>query len=284
MNEMNAEPPDVIVDPLRKSHKRLWCAFASSVVPGLGDWFLGEKKRAAVFISLFALVLLCYIVFGLPRLFLALMVLPFAGYAVNVASCCVTAFSGRSDFLVRKLWALVLIPTAVLFCTAEMGLGLRWSGLHAYSVPSDSMSPTIYATDKIMVDQRYFSHRGPTHGEVTVFRHNGICFVKRVIALAGDTIQGVDDRVFLNGHELTEPYVIHGYPQSETGELSNFGPLKVPAGQVFVMGDNRDVSLDSRTQSGVNGYGPIYVGDLIGKPLYRYAAKGSASYDGQAVQ
>jgi signal peptidase I len=213
------------------------------------------------------------------------MVLPFTGYAVSIASCCLTAFTGRRNgTAVTKVWVLVIVPVALLFCSSEMGLALRASGLHVYNVPSDSMSPTIYGGDRIMVDQHFFRHKSPNRGDVIVFCHRGVFLVKRVIGIAGDTVRGVNQRIELNGQELSEPYVIHGYPQLQKGELDNFGPITVPAGELFVMGDNRDVSLDSRIQSGIDAFGPAYSNQVVGKPLYHFAAKGSSSYDGQAIK
>jgi signal peptidase I len=104
----------------------------------------------------------------------------------------------------------------------------------------------------------------PNPYEVVLFRRGKIPFVKRVIAGPGSTIEGRAGKVFVDGKYLSEDYVRHtGTP---VPELVDFGPISIPTGKVFVMGDNRDVSYDSRLPE----FGLVDVGDVLGKPLYIY--------------
>ncbi len=125
------------------------------------------------------------------------------------------------------------------------------------------MERTILNGDQIVADMRYYSSRSPSPGEIVVLDKKGVFFLKRVIAVAGDTIQGMSGTVFVNGQRLTEPYVQHTSSQP-LAWMVNFGPVFVPNGKCFVMGDNRDVSFDSRSPD----FGPIDKGAIVGKPLY----------------
>lgn len=78
-------------------------------------------------------------------------------------------------------------------------------------------------------------------------------FIKRIIAVEGDTVEGRDGRVYVNGTPVDEPYTHPG------GDTSAFGPVDIPEGMVFVMGDNRENSDDSRN------FGPVPVDTVVGR-------------------
>ena len=101
----------------------------------------------------------------------------------------------------------------------------------------------------------------------------------------GDGFSGKNGHVELDGREIVEPYAVHRHPEISSDELNNFGPTKVPAGELFVMGDDRDESLDSRVRSGPSDYGPVFVTDVVGKVIYRFSSKlGQSEYDGQKIK
>jgi signal peptidase I len=87
-------------------------------------------------------------------------------------------------------------------------------------------------------------------------RLNGCDFIKRVVAVGGDTIEIRNNRVYLNGTELDEPYVKYEH------HMRDYGPYTVPADSVFVLGDNRDATWDSRD------FGPVKVEKIFGKMLF----------------
>ena len=121
-----------------------------------------------------------------------------------------------------------------------------------------SMAPALYEGD-FVVAMRYVT---PKRGDIVAFNSNDRILVKRVIALPGDQVDiDIDGNVYIDGIWLGEPYI---------NELSYGGcdisfPIRVPPGSVFVMGDNRGISVDSRSSA----VGCILEEHLIGKLLFR---------------
>jgi signal peptidase I len=137
--------------------------------------------------------------------------------------------------------------------------------VQAFTIPSGSMMDTLLIGDYILVnkflygaeiplaDRHLPAMRDPHRGDVVVFKYPNDetrDFIKRIIAVGGDTIQVRDNRVTLNGHPIDEPYVRPGSFSGPTGGPCSYAyacePLRVPEGSYFVMGDNRDNSQDSR--------------------------------------
>lgn len=124
------------------------------------------------------------------------------------------------------------------------------------------MRETLIPGDRILVDCWHYRHTPPTRGDLVVFKSDALLLVKRVIATGGDTIESRNGVIVVNGMRIDEPYVRHtGNP---TREMQTFGPRKVAPNKVFVMGDNRDESFDSRLTVAYD------VSAVVAKPLYIY--------------
>ncbi len=140
---------------------------------------------------------------------------------------------------------------------------LRTYVIEARKIPTGSMLPTIQLDDRVIVDKFFFKHVDHiSSGDIIVFHpppsaHATEDFIKRVVGLPGDTLEIRNHTTYVNGQPLYEPYV--------TDKSKNdFGPVVVPTGSVFVMGDNRNNSDDSR----VWGFLPIE--NITGRSLFRY--------------
>jgi signal peptidase I len=140
---------------------------------------------------------------------------------------------------------------------------VRADGFQLFSIPSTSMEPSIRPGDHLIVDKRFYRSHKPATGDIAVFRHGNLLIVKRIICAGFCTVVGHDKTVLVDDEVLSEPYVIHIMDEQVVApELANFGPVRVPDGKLFIVGDNRDVSLDSRT------FGPVEASSIIGRPLY----------------
>lgn len=258
---------------------------ASAGIPGLGDWVLGERKRAAIFFLTLICTALCYWPLRLPRFFWPLILLVLACAALHFASTCCTFLLGRTETdAAANWWILVLIALAYLFSAAEITSQLRLAGFQVFSWQSESMSPTIDIRYKVVVDRWYFRHANPKVGDVIAFRHHGVYLMKRVIATSGSVITGEADKVHVDGQTLSEPYIVHRDSPHPPDERDTFGPFTVAPDELFVMGDNRDFTLDSRMPDAPNDFGSVYTSEVVGKPLYRFRASfHSSEYDGQAI-
>lgn len=135
---------------------------------------------------------------------------------------------------------------------------LSCNGQKVFTLPSTAMEPTILKDEKVAVEMKPFR---PSRGDLVVFEHDGILIVKRVIAVPDDTIEGRNNEIFLNGSLIREPYIQHLGPSNTP--LGTFGPVTIPASKVFVAGDNRDYSFDSRSPE----HGLVPIGDIKGRPL-----------------
>jgi signal peptidase I len=132
--------------------------------------------------------------------------------------------------------------------------------LEPFYIPSPSMEPTLYPQDRIIVNKIIYKFRPPQRGDVVVFKYPldpQRDFIKRVIAFEGETIEVRTNYVFINGKRLDEPYLPYEV-------VPDFGPFQVPKDHIFVMGDNRNNSDDSRV------WGPLNKKFLVGKALCIY--------------
>jgi signal peptidase I len=164
-----------------------------------------------------------------------------------------------------RWWLLLLVPLALKASFWSDTRLLPLAGFRAFDVPTIPMEPTIIVGDRIIADLTYYRESMPKPYEVVVIQRPGTFLIRRVVAASGDTVEGKDDVVFVNGNPLMEPYVEHvGRTSLLNLNTGDFGPLIVLPGQLFVLGDNRDNSLDSRAAE----FGPVTENEVVGKILY----------------
>ena len=164
----------------------------------------------------------------------------------------------------------------------------------AYYIPSSSMEPQLHVGDRVIVSKLSYDLHDPHRGDIIVFPSpedhstddsplpirvirgvfEGVglakpekeILIKRVIGLPGEIVEAHDGHVFVNGRELIEPYL------PKRVQTEPFGPTTVPKGSLWVMGDNRGNSRDSRF------IGPIKESDVIGRAILKVWPLGSQSF------
>src|SRR5579884_1733249 len=158
-------------------------------------------------------------------------------------------------------WVLLVIPGTVVFLCLIVASSAWNAGFRSFVVPSSAMEPTIMQGDHIIASMHYYLTHAPKDRDIILFRRGKIIYIKRVIASPGETVQGSAGNVYVNGVLQTEPYVQH------TGKaldwMNDFGPIEVARGEYFVMGDNRDVSFDSRAAK----FGCVTAASIVGKAV-----------------
>jgi signal peptidase I len=165
----------------------------------------------------------------------------------------------RRGCLVELLQTLIL--TTVVF------LGVQVFVAQPFRVEQQSMEPTVRPDQYVLVDKLTPRLTGYRRGDIIVFEppadwvDPGTEFIKRVVGLPGEHLDIVGGHVLINGVPLSEPYLPAGVVTGATGTQQAW---TIPAGEVFVMGDNRPDSADSRV------FGPVPISAITGRALLRY--------------
>lgn len=198
---------------------------------------------------------------------------PVVAERVDEGSSSLDVHEKRHHSFWRELPVLIVIAFAI-------ALIIKTFLLQAFYIPSASMEPTLLIGDRVLVEKVSYRFSDADRGDVVVFEKdfailadpnapendqpfyvdiadafrslfgfptgNSQDFIKRVIGIGGDTVQSRDGVVLVNGEPIDEPYLPDGITTSD------FGPVDVPEGQIFVMGDNRSNSDDSRNFGAVD--------------------------------
>ncbi len=134
--------------------------------------------------------------------------------------------------------------------------------MEAFWIPSGSMIPTLQINDRVLVNKFIYRFSEPERGDIVVFEsvdNSEQDLIKRVVGLPGDEISVRRGKLFVNGEPQREPYTNEEFP-----DTSFFAQTTVPKDHVFVMGDNRANSQDSRV------FGPLPEGNIEGEAFLRF--------------
>jgi len=158
---------------------------------------------------------------------------------------------------------------------------IRTFVVQAFYIPSGSMEPNLQIGDRILAYKFLYGLKNVKRGDIIVFKfplNPRKDFIKRVIGLPGDIIKVENKEIYVNGKQLSEPYIVHrdkwnsGFPRDE------YPPTSVPAGSLFMLGDNRDSSDDSRYWGFVPAKYVVGEAFLVYWPLWRIRIMRGFSY------
>lgn len=296
---MSVAPPvvahdaaNVVVPPRRR---RAWiAAVLTFIVSGLGQLYAGRARRAVLIFLLANAASVVFIVawmrwptFGLIVVALLLVLsakIAFIIDAARVARVAPIPFALKAYnrwYIYIVVW---LVAAFVISPQYQKDVRRRYQ---AFRIPSESMEPTWMAGDFLM--SAPIKHP-PNRGEVVVYQLDNVTFLKRVVAIPGDTVAMSNGQLSIDGDSVSEPYARRGDPYASDPPyvdstnydwqkrslladvnatlyhptLKNWGPLVVPGKNYFVLGDNRDESMDSR----MKGFVPADA--IFARPLFVY--------------
>ena len=290
--------------------RRIWLAVLMSLImPGLGQVYCGRLKRGLVLNFLHILPL--PIIIGLfslsdsPALTQIAIVLILASLMVFLTAIFDSAFltiRTAKDYQLKDYNSPAVYILLILIVTggsSGSGLYLRSQRLEAYRVPAASCYPTIVPNDRILANKHAYSRKDPVRGDLVIHinplnRHMN--YIKRIVAVAGDTVEMKDNQLYINGRELSRRKLsdstldniritVMGKPlEGEVFEETNggskynvflmdlphditigdFEKITIPEHHCFVLGDNRNNSVDSRH------FGPVPLATIKGRADYIY--------------
>ncbi|MCX5847945.1 MAG: signal peptidase I [Deltaproteobacteria bacterium] len=255
----------------------VWAAGLLSLIqPGLGQVYNGELKKAFLIYALpFFIIpakIICLYSNYIKFFLVAYVIICMAFYIYVFIDAVKTAKKFSVEYHLKKYNKTIFyigIATLVAILSFTVSTVVKFNIIKAYKIPSTTMEPTILKGDHILVD-RTQSAKNPQKNDVIVFKYfnnPSKDLVKRVVAIGGETVEIRNKQLIINGNPVKESYVTYHdaviYPASQQPR-DNFGPIVIPADFYFVLGDNRDESLDSRF------FGPVEKTKIQGTVKFIY--------------
>jgi signal peptidase I len=201
------------------------------------------------FFAGFGLIGLCWLVLSL--------------YAAGAA---LLEHTNPADRRTSKWWLLVVPLLTYLSINAVFTPLFLLAGFRALKFNSSAMEDTFLTGDQFVIDKTFYRDHAVARNDLVVLHKQDYQTVKRVIAIGGDTLEAKNREIIVNGQGVAESFIRHTRAPGSDPWMDSFGPVTIPTGKYFVMGDNRDVSLDSRSSE----FGLLDAQTITGKPLYIY--------------
>lgn len=245
-----------------KWRRKVWVAvLLSLLLPGLGQMYNGQLRKGIAFYLWTSVAgIFLFAAAGKSQSLVLLAAVLLVQFSIQLAAAIdagITARRKGGDFRpARYNRPLVYLGTYLilgLLVGQASAYYIRENIIQAYKIPAASMEPSLLAGDHILVDKAATNF---SRGDIVVFelpedshKTNPRDFIKRIVGLPGDDIEIHDKRLYVNGQPAAELYINHLDPQTIPATVAPrdfYGPVTVPEGMYFVLGDNRDRSYDSR--------------------------------------
>lgn len=231
-----------------RSRSPFLAGLLSIFMPGLGHIYTGAPKRGLIIfcVAFFAswIGLLSGLLPYQPFNVLSMSLLIFLPYLFAVADSVKIARRTRYAYILKRYNKWYVYIGILLLCGIVTELLGGDVIVKTYKMSAGSMEPTLLIGDHILVNKFIYWNSAPKRGDVIVFEYPpdpSKDFVKRVVGVAGDVLELRSGRLMLNGKEYEENYL-----KSASENYGSYGPVSVPEESLFVLGDNRDHSYDSR--------------------------------------
>ncbi len=242
--------------------RRPWLAglLALLLTPAVGYAYAGKLQKGII-ISFLLLLLSPALAIFLKVTFTKTILLCFVIILIAIVyllftDCYKTARKSGTNYVLKpynKWWAYIFLYIIFGLILSSFSQNYTRNNLiQAFKIPAGSMLPTLEIGDHIFVDRGIYKKEPTKRGDIIVFpmpQKPEVDYIKRVIALEGDTIEIIDKELFINSKKQDDSYALHLSTEvipRNSSPRDNLGPIKIPEGNVFVMGDNRDNSYDSR--------------------------------------
>lgn len=286
-----------------KRRRRWWLAgLLGFLVPGLGQVYNGQETKGLLYyiaLSVWGGIFMSalYYLIKPPATSGHFALIAFMAFVSLVFWLFIIFEAIRSakriphDYVLKKfnrwyIYILIIVIIRLVDLSVETVI-VRNTIFKAFKVPAASMMPTIYVGDHFICDLSYYHLNNPARGDIVIFKwpiDESIFYIKRIIGIPGDTIQIFNDELYVN-NKKTELDFVENYTGDDGKEAEiyketfgnssyqileqikkneNYGPVTVPEGEYFVLGDNRDNSSDSRY------WGMVKRHQIYGRPVFIY--------------
>jgi len=279
-NEMDLEK--------KENRKPLIAFLFSCVYPGLGQLYNGQLHKAVSIYIIELLLILTLFYYGIRSTFVGFvigitMVIIFH-IVVIIDSVIVSNKLNNYKLKQFNKWYFYVLFLLCIYLLNSQVFTYFESYSKNYKIPNSAMENSLLIGDHIISDQKYFDKHSVNRFDIIIYEYKNKQGneVKRVIGLPGEKIEIINKEVFINDKSISSVFIKHidnRILKKDQGNLTidnnlmvsrdNFGPYYIPQNSYFVLGDNRDLSADSRYSGVVNQ------SEIIGKPLYIYFSLGS---------
>ncbi len=286
-----------------KKRRRWWLAgLLSFLVPGLGQVYNGQERKGllyyvalsvwgGIFMSAFYYLIKPPVTSGHIALLCLMALVSVVFWFFILFEAIRSARKVSQDYILKRynrwyIYILIIVVIRLVDLSVETVI-VRNTIFRAFKVPAGSMLPTFLVGDHFICDLSYYRTHNPARGDIVLFKwpvNEDIFFIKRIIGIPGDTVRIISDDLYVNNKKLElnflEKYDIGDDKEAgiyketlggssyrileQTEKHENFGPVTVPDGKYFVLGDNRDNSSDSRH------WGMVRRDQIYGRPVFIY--------------